>query len=108
MTHSHTASKAPDNKLWIDLGGYFKIHRVLISNYRPCCLEQLVGTHIYGDEQLLGTVILNANYHEFKVNGKQPTYASTITLHQPLPKNIHIIEVQVWGQGPFSKDDIFA
>ena len=52
VTHSHTASEIPDNKLWIELGGYFKIHRVLISNYRPCCRERLVGTHIYADEQL--------------------------------------------------------
>ena len=107
-THSHTATEIPDNKLWIELGGYFKIHRVLISNYRPCCRERLVGTHIYADEQLLGTVIRVSGYHDFLVKGNHSTYASTITLHQPLPRHIHVHEVQVWGQGPFGKEDIFA
>ena len=107
-THSHTKSKAADNKLWISLGGYFKIHRVYIWNYRACCLEQLVGTHVYADDRLIGTVIKSAAYHDFLIPANDPTYASTITLHQPLPKNIHVLEVQVWGNGPFNRNDVFA
>ena len=107
-THSHTLSKATNNKLWINLGGYFKIHRVYIWNYRACCHEQLVGTHIYADEELIGAVVQNSNYHDFLIPENDPTYGSTVTLLQPLPRNIHVLEIQVWGSGPFNRDDIFV
>ena len=110
--HCHTGprwdSKIGDSKLWINLGGYFKIHQIFVWNLRYCCLEQLVGTHVYADEELIGTVVREAKYHEFLIPEEQPTYASTITLHQPLERNIHVLEVQVWGNGPFSEDDIFT
>ena len=110
-THCHsdnTGGKLRNNKLWIDLGGFFRIHRVHIWNYRNCCLDQLVGTHVYADEALLGAVIESAHYHDIMVPEGDPTYASKITLHQPLAKNIHVLEVQVWGSGPFNEDDLFA
>ena len=98
----------PNNKLWINLGGLFRIHRIYIWNYRDCCLDNLVGTHIYADESLIGTVIEESFYHDFKVPKGDPTYASKITLHQPLARHMHVMEVQVWGSGPFSEDDLFA
>ena len=52
-TVAHT-SKLANQKLHIDLGGIFKIHRIQIWNSRHCCLERFIGTHIYVDSKLLG------------------------------------------------------
>lgn len=107
--HTHTLNKSSGNKMWIKLGGYFRIHRVFIYNYRGCCQEQLTGTHIYADNQeLIGAVVTTANYHEFIVPEVNPIYSTTITLLQPLAQNLHLIELQVWGAGPFEEEDVFA
>ena len=107
-TYSHSASRAHNNKIWIKLGGLFRIHKIKIWNLRHCCQDQLVGSHIYADDELIGTVIEAVVTYDFSVADNDPTYASTVTLHQPLAKHIHILEMQVWGNGPFQNEDKFA
>ena len=107
-TYSHTASQAHNNKIWIKLGGLFRIHKIKIWNVRHCCQDKLVGYHIYADDELIGTVIEAVATYDFSVADNDPTYASTVTLHQPLAKHIHILEMQVWGSGPFQNEDKFA
>ncbi|KAL5264850.1 hypothetical protein ACHWQZ_G005804 [Mnemiopsis leidyi] len=107
-TYSHTLSRAHNNKIWIALGGLFRIHKIKIWNVRQCCQDQLVGSHIYADDKLIGTVIEPVANYDFTVADNDPTYASKVTLHQPLAKHIHILEMQVWGSGPFQNEDKFA
>ena len=107
-TYTHTLSQAHNNKIWIKLGGLFRIHKIKIWNLRHCCQERLVGSHIYADDELIGTVIEAAATYDFSVADNDPTYASTVTLHQPLAKHLHILEMQVWGSGPFQNEDKFA
>ena len=107
-TYSHTLSRAHNNKIWIELGGLFRIHKIKIWNLRHCCQDQLVGSHIYADDKLIGTVIEPVATYDFTVADNDPTYASKVTLHQPLAKHIHILEMQVWGSGPFQNEDKFA
>lgn len=107
-TYTHTGSRANNNKIWIELGGVFRIHKIKIWNLRHCCKEQIVGSHIYADDELIGTVIQALSTYDFTVSDKDPTYASRITLHQPLALHMVILELQVWGSGPFQQDDKFA
>ena len=106
-TYTHTGSKSPGNRLWIELGGHFKIQKITIHNLRHCCQEQLIGTHVYADDRLIGTVIVTSNLLEFLIPEVDAVYASKILLHQPLSQNIHVLEIQVWGSGPFLADDLF-
>lgn len=109
-TITHTVNANPNNKLWIDLGGLFRIHRIKIWNSRHCtgCHERFIGTHIYGDDRLIGVAVETKNIYDFVVPAEDPAYAKTITLHQKLASHLHVLEVQVWGTGPYSRDDLFA
>ena len=80
----------------------------MIWNYRDCCTDQLVGTHVYADATLLGTVIRADHTFEFPVAEGQAVYAQRVLLHQPLPQHLHIMEIQVWGNGPYNQGDLFA
>jgi len=107
-TISHTAKK-PNQKLWIDLGGVFRIYRVVVWNARHCdsCVGRFIGTHIYADERLLGVATIAAETYEYKVSENDPVYARHVILHHILEEYLHVAEVQVWGTGPFAEDDRF-
>ena len=108
-TVTHT-SKLADQKLWIDLGGLFRIHRVQIWNARHCphCLERFIGTHTYADKRLLGVAVSSKHMYDYKVDAGDPIYARSITLHQVRVEYLHVSELQVWGSGPFAENDKFA
>ena len=101
-------NNSPNNKLNIHLGGLFRIHRVKIWNIRFCCQERIVGTRVYADHRQIGVAIQTKSVYEFNVSTEDPTYAKVITLHQELGQHLHVLEVQVWGSGPFLEDDLFA
>ena len=102
----------PDQKLSIDLGALFRIYRVSIWNARHCgsgCRDRFIGTRIYLDEKLLATAVSGEFIYNFLVPDVDATYAKSVTLHQPSGTTwLHVVEVQVWGTGPFSLDDKFA
>lgn len=104
-TYSHTGSTAAGNKLWLELGGWFRIHKIKIWNLRHCCQEQLVGAHIYADTRLIGTVVHVRGTYDFTIADEDAVYAREVTLQQPLGKHLHILELQVWGSGPYPEDD---
>ena len=104
-TYTSTPTTGPGNKLWVELGGLFKIHVIKIWNIRYCCTERMVGTHVYVDETLVGTVIRAEKNYEFTVDG---VYGREVTLVQPLSQYLHVIELQVWGTGPYAADDRFS
>jgi len=105
---THTA-KAPNQKLWIDLGAMFRIYRVVVWNARHCghCFQRFIGTHIYADERLLGVASTSKTTYEWKVSESDPVYARSVILHHILNEYLHVSEVQVWGTGPFAEDDRF-
>jgi len=97
-------------QLWIDLGALFRIHRVVVWNSRSCasCGERIIGTYIYADARLLGAVTSSKEIYEFRVPEDDPTYARSVKLQMTQENYLHVVEVQVWGTGPFSNDDKFA
>ena len=98
----------PGNKLNIDLGGLFRIYRVKVWNVRFCCQERFIGTRIYADDRMIDVALQAKAIYSFDVAEGDPTYSRKITLHQELGKNLHVLEVQVWGSGPYAEDDLFA
>jgi len=109
---AHTKNGA-NEKISIDLGALFRIHRVKIWHSRHCpfdnqsCKNRMFGLRILADERLLGVTSSVEWIHDFKVLENDPIYAKSITL-QRKRDYIHILEVQVWGTGPFAEDDKFA
>jgi len=97
-----------NNKLKIHLGGLFRIHRVKVWNVRFCCQERFIGTRILADDRIIGVAVSAKPIYKFDVHERDPAYARVITLHQELAQNLHVLEVQVWGSGPYAEDDLFA
>ena len=106
-TVTHT-SKLENQKLRIDLGGLFRIHRIQIRNSRHCCMERFIGTHIYADDKLLGVPTSTKFLYDYRIAEDDASYARSVTLHQVRVEFLHVSEVLVWGSGPFSEDDKFA
>jgi len=108
---SHTA-KLPNQKISIDLGALFRIHRVKIWMSRHCpiphCSERFLGLRILADEKLLGITSSHKYIYDFKVAKDDPIYAKSITLHRKEKVFLTVSEIQVWGTGPFAEDDKFA
>ena len=104
-TYSHSAGSGPGYNLWVELGGLFKIHSIKIWNLRHCCAERLVGTQVYVDDTIVGTVVHSQRFYDFAVDG---VYGTKVELVQPLSLLLHIIELQVWGTGPYAEDDRFS
>merc|ERR1711920_1049934 len=109
-TRTFTHTDSGNQKLWIDLGALFRIHRVKVFNARHATksLERFIGTHIYADERLLGVATSAEMIYDFKVSEKAPVYAKSVILHQVLEEPLKVLEVQVWGTGPFPENDIFC
>ena len=104
--YTHTTG-APGSKILIKLGGLFRIYKIKIWNLRHCCKERLIGAHIYADDRLVGTVIRAQGTYDFTIGNEDPVYAKEVTLKQPLGQTLHILELQIWGTGPFLGDDKF-
>jgi len=106
---THTA-KGVREELWIDLGALFRIYRVVVWNSRHCsaCGSRFIGTHIYADERLLGVATVTEEIYEYQVPEGDPSYARTVKLQATREDYLNVLEVQVWGTGPFSDDDRFA
>jgi len=106
-TIAHT-DDLPNQKISIDLGGLFRIHRVKIWHARHCCKSRSFGLRILADEKLLGVTSTEAWMHDFKVSENDPTYAKSVTVHRLKKDYMNLNEIQVWGTGPFAEDDKFA
>jgi len=96
------------SKIWIDLGGLFRIHRIKIWNSRHSNRAHIIGTHIYAGERLVGVATTAEFTYDFEISESDPVYAQSVTLEQTHNDWLYVLEVQVWGTGPYSEDDKFA
>jgi len=92
-----------NNVLIVDLGGFFKIHTVKVWNRVDTVNDHNIGLMVYAGEDLLGTV----SEHKFLYNyrAKDNVFASKIYLKQSIKRWMRIREVQVFGTGPYHKDE---
>lgn len=104
IVHSGTNHKT--NMLIIDLGGLFKIHTVKVWQRvrTDCCREQSMGVLIYADEELIGAITEFKYLQNFKAHRK--VYARKIYLKNSITNHITLREVQVFGSGPYHKDEL--
>lgn len=104
IAHSGTDNK--NNMFIIDLGGLFKIHtvKVWLRARTDCCHDQSMGVMIYADEELIGVIT------EFKYllnfQAKDKVYGRKIYLKNTFTRHIVLREVQVFGSGPYHKDEL--
>lgn len=96
------------SKIWIDLGGLFRIHRIKIWNSRHSNRLHFIGTHIYAGERLVGVATTAEFIYDFEMTESDPLYAQSVTLDQTHNNWLYVLEVQVWGTGPYAEDDKFA
>ena len=92
------------NILLIDLGGFFKIHTIKLWNRLDSYDRAGIGVLIYVEEQLVGSVHDVQNLYNFRVNPE--VYGKKVYLKQSLDQVINFIEIQVFGSGPYSPDDL--
>ena len=106
-TYTHPRNGAADNKIWIKLGALFRVYSVRVWNIRDGSQPRFSGTNIYVDETLVGTASGNYGFHDFTLPEEKVVYGSKVTLHQPRADYIIVLEVQVWGNGPYNSTDLF-
>jgi len=92
-----------NNVLVVDLGGFFKIHTVKVWNRVDAVTDHNMGLYVYAGEDLLGAV----SEHKFLYNyrAKDNVFADKIYLKQTIKRWMRIREVQVFGTGPYHKDE---
>jgi len=86
----------------IDLGGFFKIHTVkiwnrLASQHRGSCLI------VSADKTIIG--VTSGSRDIYSVVAGDKIYARTVTIRQPNEIHINLREVQVFGSGPYDKEE---
>ena len=97
--------KKPNNMVIINLGALFKIHTVKLWK-RPssCCDHRNIGLLIYADHTLIGTTSEAPYLYNLPVEGN--VYAQKIYVKNPQAKALNFLEIQVFGTGPFGKDEV--
>jgi len=102
----------PNQWISIDLGGLFRIHRIKIWQSRHAPLDKygdrVIGIRVLVGDKLVGITATKEYIQDFKVGKNDPTYGKSVTLNQPAKNWFHVLEVQVWGTGPFADNDKFA
>jgi len=86
----------------IDLGGFFKIHTVKIWN-RLSYQERGSGLVVYADQSIIG--VTSGSHDIYSVVAGDKVYARTIIIRSPTSIHINLREVQVFGSGPYNKEE---
>ena len=95
----------PNTMLILDLGAIFKIHSVRIWNrFDGCCKDRIRGVFVYAEDRLLGAITDTKRQYIFESRGE--VYARKIIFNQSLANYITLLEVQVFGSGPYADDEI--
>merc|ERR1719285_765589 len=104
IQHTDDKLKGRNNMVMIDLGALFKIHTVkLWKRTNTCCDARNIGLLIYADDTLIGATSEAPHLYNLLVKGN--VYASKIYVKQPSAKTVNFLEIQVFGTGPFGKDE---
>jgi hypothetical protein len=105
ISHTEDARKGPNQMVIIDLGALFKIHTVkLWKRHISCCDHRNVGLQIYADGTKIGQTTSAPHLNNLPVKGT--VYGSKIYVKQPRSISINFLEIQVFGAGPYTEDEI--
>jgi len=105
IQHTDDDKQNPNNMVMINLGALFKIHTVKLWT-RPsgCCQQRNIGLLIYADDTLLGATSESRYLYNLPVHGD--VYAKKIYVKNPRKETVNFLEIQVFGTGPFGKDEV--
>jgi len=105
IQHTDDGKKNPNNMVMINLGALFKIHTVkLWTRPNGCCQHRNIGLLIYADDTLLGATSESRYLYNLPVHGD--VYAKKIYVKNPRKETVNFLEIQVFGTGPFGKDEV--
>ena len=105
IQHTDDNQVGPNMMVMIDLGALFKIHTVkLWKRTSSCCDSRFPGLEVYADDTLIGVTSGVKYLYNFAVSGE--IYASKIYVKQPAARTVNFLEIQVFGTGPYGKDEI--
>jgi len=105
ISHTKDSKVGANNMIMIDLGALFKIHTVkLWKRVNTCCDHRQIGLLIYADDTLIGATSDAPYLYNLRVSGN--VYGSKIYVKQPKAETVNFLEIQVFGTGPFGKDEI--
>ena len=98
------------NKITVHLGGRFRIHNIKIWNMRlgNRWNETLSGAEIYADTKLIAEVAGRHDTYDFVLPEDDPSYADMVYIQASGSNILKLLEVQIWGSGPFPEGDEFA
>ena len=88
----------------INLGGFFKIQTIKIWNRLICCKERGSGLVVYADQTIIG--VTSGSRDLYTVTAGREVFARRITIRQPHYPHINLREVQVFGSGPYSEEEL--
>ena len=88
----------------IDLGAFFKIQTIKIWNRLSSYKERASGLVVYADQTIIG--VTSGSRDLYTVTAGREVYARKITIRQPHYNHINLREVQVFGSGPFSEEEL--
>ena len=63
-----------------------------------------MGVLIYADDQLIGSIHDDQRLYTFRAN--EGVYGRKVYLKQSLDQYMNFIEIQVFGCGPYSQDEL--
>ena len=67
--------------------------------------DRFIGTIIYADNNKIGEITSGKEHYQFDIPDTDKVYASVIKLKHT--DYIYVLEVQTWGTGPYSRNDLF-
>ena len=104
VQHPGRGMTARNNMIIIDLGGTFLVHTVKLWNRIEANQAYALGVFIYVDDQRIGSIVDVQRLYNFRA--PENVYGRKIYIKQSLEKYLTFIEIQVFGTGPYSLEEL--
>lgn len=104
VQHPGRGMTVRNNMVIIDLGGTFLVHTVKLWNRIEGFQNYALGVFIYVDDQRIGSIVDVQRLYNFRA--PENVYGRKIYVKQSLAKYLNFIEIQVFGTGPYSLEEL--
>lgn len=102
--HPGRGMTAKNNMVIIDLGGIFSVHTVKLWNRIEANQSYALGVLIYVEDELIGSIVDEQRL--YNVRAHNIVYGRKVYVKQSLAKYLNFIEIQVFGTGPYTPDEL--
>ena len=104
VQHPGRGMTAENNMVIIDLGGIFSVHTVKLWNRIEGHQSYALGVLIYVEDELIGSILDEQRL--YNVRAHNIVYGRKVYVKQSLAKYFNFIEIQVFGTGPYTPDEL--